>query len=239
MNSTFNILITGGSGFVGYWMNVTQPNGLNCRYLNSNAYNSDWEQEHYDIIVHLAPISPERVVEYSLKNKSELIYASSGAVYELQSEYADNKRKWEKECINSNVDLVIARLFTFIGSHLTIDHAIVRFIENAKKGLPINIWGNGDTIRSYLYGEDLGKWMWKLVLGGNGIYDVGSIIPYTMLETAQIVCSLIPSKIEFELDKISPKPVYLPKTYRAQKELECIETIGLREAIYRSINESI
>lgn len=233
MASTINrVLITGGSGFVGYWMERTQPEGLSAIYLNQYGYiHSKWEWGEWDAIVHLANISPLHVLHHL--GNAKLLYASSGAVYHNSGEYADNKRKWEILCQGHT----IARLFAFVGDHLKNLYAITAFIEAAKQRKPLPVWGNGQSVRSYLYGEDLGRWMWKILLEGNGIYDVGSAIPYTILEAAQVVAEVTKSSIQL-VNIDCPHTVYLPDTARA-RELGCVETVGLKEAVQRCLSGSI
>lgn len=236
MGSISRVLITGGTGFVAHWMARTEPKGLSVFYVNHNNYEDAMTYLDMDTIVHLAPISPARVLVYAQKHNTRVLYASSGAVYDGKTEYADNKRKWEKECQDSGVDVIIARLFAFIGEHLKNLYAVTQFIEAAKTGKPLEVWGDGSTVRSYLYGEDLGRWMWKLLLEGEGVYDVGSIAPVTTLELARMVADVIPGKIHV-LNNRYPATRYLPYSFRAQDELGCKETIGLKEAIERVIHD--
>lgn len=225
MTSINKVLVTGGLGFVGWWMRRTQPK-IEAHYITRKMYEEcEWEKWNCDAIVHLAPVSPERV----LKTEARILFASSGAVYSGQDEYANNKRHWEYLC-NSG-DVVIARLFSFVGKYLE-RHVVYEFIQQAHTGTII-INGDGKATRSYLYGEDLGNWMWKILLEGTGIYDVGSSVPYTILETAQIVSELIPCEIKVMNAPNIPSTYYMPDMQRV-RDLGCVETVGLREAIKRT-----
>jgi nucleoside-diphosphate-sugar epimerase len=220
------VLITGGSGFVGYWMHKTEPVGIDATYLNKEQYQSRWQYDKWDAIVHLAPVSPVRVLKYAYRYGTRILFASSGAVYgglPNYQEYADNKRKWELAC--AQYDCVIARLFTFIGPRLN-RHSAYEFVHMAKTGEIVV--HSPDSVRSYLYGEDLGKWMWRLLGTGNGIYDVGGSVAYTMLEVAQIVSDVTDAKIRIE--PTQPATSYIPDCRRAYA-LGCFETYGLHEAI--------
>lgn len=229
------VLITGGTGYVGYWMRQTQPNESIVLYLDHSRFEQEWEQADFGAIVHLAPISPGRVLKYAKRNETRVLFASSGAIYEGTNEYAYNKRAWELQCVHSGVDVVIARLFTFVGARLKNLYAITHFVEAAKMGKPLEVWGDGSTIRSYLYGEDLGRWMWKLLLEGEGIYDVGGSKAYSILEVAMVVSDVTGAKIQL-LNDGHPSTHYLPDTARALA-LGCEETVGLREAVERVIRE--
>jgi nucleoside-diphosphate-sugar epimerase len=191
-----------------------------------------WEWTH---IVHLAPIDPARVLKYAEQHHSRVLFASSGAVYEGVNEYAEHKRAWEQECHNSKADVVTARLFTFSGEHLKNLYGLTRYIHDARKGKQIEIWGDGRTIRSYLYGADLGDWMWRLLFQGEGIYDVGSRNPVTMLEVAKLVAEVFHTTI-VKLFTATPRTVYMPDTTRAEA-LGCKETVDLRTAIERMAAE--
>jgi nucleoside-diphosphate-sugar epimerase len=222
---TMKVLISGGSGFCGFWLRQTQPDTIEGTYLYRKDYSEgEWREKHWDAIIHAAPVSPI----YVLQNSKKVLYISSGAVYEGQTDYAKKKRHWESQCVD------IARLFSFVGSHLN-RHVVHDFIECAKQGKPLEVWGDGSTVRSYLYGSDLGDWLWKILLKGEGVYNVGSAIPYTILETARIIADIIPAKIVVLGDR-TPSSYYLPNTDRA-KELGCKETVGLEEAIRRTICE--
>jgi len=223
------VLCTGGTGFCGFWLRYTQPENIEGTYLNHHAYSyGAWRKTHWDAIIHAANVSPA----YVLQNSNKVLYISSGAVYEGTNEYAMDKRKWENQC----GDAIIARLFSFVGPRLN-RHVVHDFIECAKQGNPLEVWGDGSSVRSYLYGEDLGRWLWKILLEGNGVYNVGSAIPYTILETARIVADVIPAKIVV-LGNRSPYSYYMPNITRAL-ELGCKETVGLKEAVRRTVHESI
>jgi nucleoside-diphosphate-sugar epimerase len=233
------VLVTGGTGFVGFGLLKSLPDNVDAHFLGKDAYESlIWTKICWDYIIHLAPVSPVHVINYSKNHKTKVLFASSGAVYEMHSEYAYNKIKWEKEFFNSNISYVIARLFAFIGPDLKNRYAITNFIDDAKHNRPITILGNGTTVRSYLYEDELGTWLWNLLFNGNGIYDVGSSIPYTILEVAKLVSDIIPSEIKILNNPDIPNTIYLPWSNRAENELRCVQNINLKEAIERTINDS-
>lgn len=211
------VLVTGGTGFIGSWMQRTKPVELSyVHYLNHHGYDQKWwwMKENWNLIVHLAPVSPEDVIECASRCKARLLYCSSGAVYERKTEYANNKRRWEQECLSSGVDVVIARPFTFYGRGLDQDKAISRFSHSARKGETIIVWCDGSTVRSYMSGEEMAKWMWAILLRGKTgeAYDVGSDKPVTMLQLAQTINrrygNRSPILLEYQTQEC---PVYLPK----------------------------
>ena len=227
-----DVLVTGGTGYVGSWINKTKPDGFNVVYQNSEEYNLDWDYGSWDYIIHLAPVSPDRVIDYCQHKHIKFLFASSGAVYEGKGEYANNKRDWERRCEVSGVDHVICRLFATSGLPFQKNKALSIFIQNALAGKPIQVWGYGSTVRSYLYGEDVGRTFWKLLLEHTGMYDVGSFRPYTMLEVAGMVCKHIPTEVELIEHEEMPTP-----TYYVPRMLEdvCCETLMLDDVIERMV----
>lgn len=205
------ILCTGGTGFVGSWMYKTEPPALRVVYLSRAEYDlRRWRLHTWDAIIHLANIAPTEVLEHAQRFGSRVLYASSGIFYhtENDNEYRQNKIAWEKECRDSGVDVVIARLFTFSGEGLDDGKAIVQFERAARAGRPLVIWGDGSCVRSYMHGAEMGRWLWAILQHGvkGEAYDVGSNTPVTMTELAQ----QFSSDIIYERDRYVPMPVYLP-----------------------------
>jgi nucleoside-diphosphate-sugar epimerase len=164
------------------------------------------------------------------------LFASTGAVYSRKDDYSYHKRLWENQCKHSGVDCVIARLFCFVGEYLQLErYSIGQFIQDGLKGGPVHYYDIG-CIRSYMYGEDLGRWLWKILLNGEGCYDVGSAIAVTMREIAEIIAEKFGCEAVQDLPIEERKPlVYLPDTTRARKELGLKETISLSDALHKMI----
>ncbi|HLE92729.1 MAG TPA: NAD-dependent epimerase/dehydratase family protein [Anaerolineales bacterium] len=220
------VLVTGGTGFCGSWMRQTAPPDLRISYFGKSDYElRHWEWMTWDYIVHLANISPYEVLEFSQPFGVRVLYASSGIVYhdENDTEYRQNKLDWEKECLDSGIDVVIARLFTFYGERLDDGKAYTQFVQAAKAGEPLKIWGDGSCVRSYMYGAELGRWLWAILLRGERgqAYDVGDDTPVTMLELARRIISHYRSKSEIimEPDHHIPMPFYMPRDTAKTKRL--------------------
>jgi nucleoside-diphosphate-sugar epimerase len=214
-----NVLCTGGTGFVGHWMKVTKPANVSVTYLGREAYHEftqlNWKHFNFDGYVHLAPVDPYYAIFGAKWNYARLLYCSSGIVYhpENDTEYRRGKIEGEAKCLNGGLDVVIARLFTFSGEKLDDGKAIVQFYKCAIAGKPLQIYGDGSTIRSYMHGYDLGKMMWAILEHGKSgaAYDVGSLVPITMLELAKFIIFTTKSKSKIEfVNKPNPMPVYLP-----------------------------
>jgi nucleoside-diphosphate-sugar epimerase len=214
-----DVLVTGGTGFVGKWMQQTQPNGIVSAYTGrdkivviNTAFEYTGMNNSLDAIIHLSPTPPTDVIPRAKRDNARLLYCSSGIVYhpENDTEYRRNKIAWEQECLDSGADVVIARLFTFYNAP---GHAHAEFKKAAAEWRPIRIFGNGHAVRSYMSGEDMGMWLWAILLRGKSgeAYDVGSDRPITMLHLAQSVAGCYtpcqPIIVEGGKDAM---PVYLP-----------------------------
>jgi nucleoside-diphosphate-sugar epimerase len=224
-----NVLITGGTGFVGTWMHETLPAQVHGDFIGRDEYEAgEWKKKKYDAIVHLAPITPADVLRSH--HEARVLFASSGAAKHRGQDYGYgyNKRLWELDCKVSGVDVVIARLYAFCGERLRGSYALTDFIRDAKAGGPIVIRGNGKAVRSYLYGKELGVMLWALLLNGEPgkIYEVGGQTPYTILQVAEV----IPAEIEILNDKTVPNKKYLPIR-------GVTEVVKLHEAIERMARE--
>jgi nucleoside-diphosphate-sugar epimerase len=215
MSSLRKVLVTGGTGFVGRWMQRTQPAGVEGHYIGRELYNGGvWPIPHF--YVHLAPIAPTAVLDVARRYGGRVLYASSGAVYERTTRYADDKRLWEQECLASECNVVIARLFTFFGDGILKDDskAITQFVKAAKACAPLRIWGDGATVRSYMSGAEMGRQLWAILFRGqNGeAYDVGSDEPVTMLELAQMVNRAFGNRSQIWIENRPEEcTYYLPK----------------------------
>ena len=235
--TTKKVLCTGGSGFIAHWMEQTQPPECKVLWLNRSAYNQSWYlEEAWDAIVHLAPVSPTRVLAYAQKHSTRVLFASSGAVYDRHDEYSDNKRKWERECADSGVDVVTVRPFCFVGECLQDTYSIMQFIREGVKGGPVHYYDAG-CIRSYMYGADMGNWLWRILLDGESgaFYDVGASLAFKMSDIAQMVAQVCGCEAVEDLPQETGKPrIYMPDVTRAL-ELGCKETVGIMEAIERTV----
>ena len=218
------VLITGGTGFVGHWMKHTAPAEMELVCIGRAEYNLwYWHKVKWDYIVHLAPIDPAKVLECA-GNHTRVLYASSGIIYhpENDTQYRRDKMAWEQACLDSGAEVVIARLFTFYGDKLDGNKAYTAFSQAAKCGTPLEIWGDGNTVRSYMHGSEMGCWLWAILLKGKRgeAYDVGSDDPITMAELANNLVdkyqseSLIIRKYNKE-----PMPYYMPKNTAKTRKL--------------------
>jgi len=189
-----------------------------------------------------------------------LLYISSGAVYgrgitdvaritethpctpAAPDSYDHAKRVAEQLCIDSPVDIVIARCFAFVGPHLPLDQhfAIGNFIRDALAGEPIHIKGDGTPLRSFLYMSDLAIWLWTMLATAPAgrAYNVGSDESVSIAELARVTAATLRSGLPIQIDGMptpnTPPATYVPDITRAQTELGLDVTITLVEAIRKT-----
>lgn len=250
------IYITGARGFIGRWMFesvMTALRGDSGRWPNVwtvNEYVEKWWPYHKpDYIIHATTdgVGWQHVAAVARAAGAKMLLLSSGAVYgngwkdaccEMRqqpgagmgdmpaTDCGRQKRDQEGECA-----AVIARLFSFIGPGLR-RHVGREFLEAD----PITVNDDG-AVRSYLYASDMAVWLWRcLLLGKVGrAYNVGSGEAIKVTDFAKR-CSDIREmeRVRKGVQEINGT-YYVPDVSRAERELGCRQTVGLDEAIRRTL----
>ena len=113
----------------------------------------------------------------------------------------------------------------FVGPHSPMDgtYAIGNFIENAQKGEPIDVSGDGTPFRSYFYAADLALWLWTILIRGKSMtaYNVGSDEDLTIEAVANIVASTCQGVVQIK-NKAQAGALlqrYVPDISQAKEEL--------------------
>ena len=205
----------------------------------------------------------KNVIEFAVKSNAErLLFVSSGAVYGKNSNissgfkendfnkldfldplnsYSLSKQHAEHLCAlyarKYNISFVIARCFAFVGPYLPLNahFAIGNFIKEAINGNDIIIKGDGKTIRSYLYADDLAEWLITILLQGNKgeAYNVGSRNKISIYNLAKTVSEALEgqSKIQITGEESDIIDSYFPNTEKIMKDLNVIEKHSLVDSI--------
>lgn len=207
------------------------------------------------------------VLDFASKKRiRRLLFTSSGAVYGRQppdlshipeeypgapspldtgSGYGQAKRASEFLCVTSGAehgfDVVIARLFAFVGPHLPQDSifAVGNFVRDALRGGPIVVQGDGTPFRSYLYAADMAIWLWTMLIKGQAgaAYNVGSDEAITILDLAAKVAEIhgmeCPVEVLTPAIPVQPASRYVPDVGKAERELGLQPRISLDDAIAR------
>jgi nucleoside-diphosphate-sugar epimerase len=142
--------------------------------------------------------------------------------------YGRGKRAMEtyarETAAGRNIELVIARCFSFVGFGLPGHLVISQFIADALAHDSLRINGDGQAVRSYLHAADLAVWLLALLARGQAgqVYNVGSPDPLSLLEVASLVRdTLAPaSRIEV-LNRVAaaPRQRYVPDTQHIEQKL--------------------
>lgn len=154
------------------------------------------------------------------------------------SAYGEAKRAAEALCTRA----VVARCFAFVGPHLPLDEhfAIGNFLADAAAGRPIEVAGDGTTVRSWMHTTDLAVWLWTLLLRGKAgrAYNVGSDAPCSIVDAAALVSRLPRSPVPVIVHGRAAVPgagtYYVPSTARARGELSLEMAVPLDEALART-----
>jgi dTDP-glucose 4,6-dehydratase len=207
-------------------------------------------------------------IKYHLNSK--ILYVSSGAVYGFQSnkikkfkenylekykkinfkkgykkDYSSIKFKNEnlfKKLGYKELKVSIARCFSFVGPNLPQNshYVIGNIINNILRNKNINIKANYKIIRSYMYSDDLVKWLLKILENSNTrcpIYNVGSDDAVSIHTLADILAKKYKLKVK-KLIKISNliTDKYIPNIDKAKKNLNLSNTLSSCNSIVKTIN---
>ena len=201
--------------------------------------------------------------------KSKILYISSGAVYGKQPEsnkgfkenylqfnnkisfkksykkqYSEIKFKNEKlfqQFGKTGAKVSIARCFSFVGPNLPLNtnYVIGNIINNVLRNKDINIKANYRIIRSYMYSDDLVRWLLKILDNSNNrcpVFNVGSNNKISIHKIANFLAKKYCLKI-LSSKKFSKKiDNYIPNTDKAKRELNLVINNTSLEAIQKTIN---
>lgn len=199
------------------------------------------------------------------KIKSKILYVSSGAVYGSQppelfainedfipSRMMNEKGKIDYGIAKQNAEhfiqsiakdgfnVSIARCFAFIGPYLPRDQhfAIGNFISNVLYQNPIHVKSNYKVYRSYMYADDLVRWLLTIVDNASNkcpIYNVGSD------EIVSIDDLAIKLGATFKLDVIVPDQYskkidrYIPSIEKAKRNLKLTLSYNVMEGFHETL----
>ena len=210
----------------------------------------------------------KNVLDFAKKKKiKRILFISSGAVYGTQppnmdtinedcsnapnvllSENAYGCAKRQAENLFSlyekhyNINFVIARCFAFVGPYLPLDEhfAIGNFINDGLLNRDIIVKGNGKTIRSYLFADDLCDWLFKILFNGRSgeAYNVGSEEKINMHQLAKLVSKCFNDRPDVKIigEYNSNTSTYVPNIDKIKNELNAKQNYDLIESINRTIH---
>ena len=144
--------------------------------------------------------------------------------------------------MDMGLDVVIARLFAFVGPGMPLDthFAIGNFIRDAVAGREIAVTSDGTPVRSYLYASDLAAWLLRLLTAGGAgrVYNVGSDAAISLAELAALVARTVPGAQGYAVKGVPDANAfharYVPAIARAREEVGADVWTPLDEAIART-----
>src|SRR5215468_8081650 len=138
------------------------------------------------------------------------------------------------------LDTRIVRIFNTFGPRMRLNdgRAIPNFIDQALRGEPITVYGDGKQTRSFQYVSDLVEGIWRLLhTDFHEPVNLGNPAEITILEFAQEILRLSgsASKIEYRpLPQDDPK-VRQPDISRARQLLGWEPVVGREEGLKRTL----
>jgi dTDP-glucose 4,6-dehydratase len=150
------------------------------------------------------------------------------------------------------LDTRIARIFNTYGGRMRPDdgRVVSNFINQALKGEPLTVFGDGKQTRSFCYVSDLIEGLVRLLLHSTTVdtqgreagdihlpVNIGNPGEFTVVELAHKILSLTGSKSAVELKPlpVDDPQVRQPDITRARRLLEWNPKVGLEEGLLKTI----
>jgi dTDP-glucose 4,6-dehydratase len=161
-----------------------------------------------------------------------------------KNQYSLLKKKNEdvfKKLGNYGIKISIARCFAFVGRFLprNSNYVVGNFIENILNNQDISIKSNYNVFRSYMYADDLVRWLIKIVENSKvncPVYNVGSENTVNIHKFGSILAKKY--NLNCPVRKIDEKryDMYIPSTNKIKKELNLITKFNSLQAVNKTIN---
>ncbi len=189
-------------------------------------------------------IGTASMLEIALACKTQkFIFASSSSVYGVNPKYPWSEDDHDYRPISPyatsklsaemlghvyqelhKIKFIALRFFTVYGPRQRPDLAINKFIISILKGIPINVYGKGDTLRDYTYIDDVVSGITKAMYCSDSVYEViniGNNKPCKLLDLIQIIEKILDKKatINYFDEQPGDVPVTCANIDKAQKIL--------------------
>ncbi len=141
-----------------------------------------------------------------------------------------------------NIDTHIVRIFNTFGPRMRLDdgRVVPNFLQQAIKGIPLTIYGDGTQTRSFCYVDDLIEGVFRLMLSDyHEPVNIGNPDETSILEFAEMINQITNNDAE-TIIKISKRlesdpQRRRPDISRAKQILDWEPNISLREGIIKTI----
>lgn len=248
---------------------VSQPmdyNGVDLIF-HFASMNAPAEFEHFGIEIIKANVDGTyNMLELARTNDAPIIFSSSSETYGeptvvptpetclgqvnsigVRGPYDESKRCGEALCFafrrRYGTKIKVVRIFNTYGprQRWTDPHGkvVAKFIANALKNQPIEIFGTGEQTRSFLYINDCVSAVLRMIADektDGKVVNIGSIVEISMKHLVETVISTLgsSSKLEFRpLPRDEPSR-RCPDISNAKALLNLKQTVGLIEGIRRT-----
>ncbi len=140
-----------------------------------------------------------------------------------------------------NIDVRIARIFNTYGPRMRpYDGRVVpTFINQALRGEPLTVFGNGNQTRSFCYISDMIEGIYKLIESDeNYPVNLGNPEEMTINQFANVVLDLIDSdsKIVYKELPVNDPQIRQPDITKAKNILNWEPKVSLKEGLLKTIN---
>lgn len=221
--------------------------------LVSNTAKSDDEEEflkklvkQYDDLFKL--LKEKEIHSYYFVSSGGTVYGESAIPIKENHEllpktlYAKSKVLLENSLIKSGLNYVILRLSNPYGGYQVTDKkqgVIPILIEKVLKNDQFELWGESNTIRDYIYIDDLSAVIEKLIQKDvkNEIINIGSNVGHSLQDVFNLVEKITNKKINLkkvEIDVPIIKSIILD-TSKLQDLIKFDCTISLEEGIEKEV----
>ena len=222
--------------------------------LASRASRREWETEPV-AVASSNSVGTRILLELARKNKARFIFASSSEIYgdpEViptpetyvgrvnsmgpRSPYVESKRFGET-LVNSYVrqyslDGIVLRIFNTYGPRMRAGdlygRVVDRFVDQALKGVPLTVYGDGKQTRAFTYVSDTVDGILKIMENGASgeVYNIGSDVETSILDLAKLVIEATGSKSTLEF-----QPIPQDDSRRRAADISKAKAIGWRPSV--------
>jgi len=199
----------------------------------------------------------ENVLKIAKDVSAKLVFTSSAAVYGELSDvaredlkpnpisfYGATKLEGEKLCMRYHeeygTDIVVLRLFNVFGERAR-GGVVKIFLERAREGKPLIIYGDGEAVRDFIYVGDVVDALIKAASSEKAsgrILNIGSGKPTKVRELAEVVAKETGVKIIYESERRGEIKFSLADISLAKKLLNWSPKIYLIDWIRSSLRSS-
>jgi len=222
-------------------------------YLMS-AYASEGRSNHIRRFIHQNnTVGATNIINCCINHNCKLIFTSSVAIYSGVppftektipnpiDEYALSKWATEKSIQIagkvSGLDWCIVRPRNVYGVGQSLldpsRNLFGIFCYNAKKGLPLNIFGSGENKRTFTYIEDIMKPLYSAMYWNKEIFNLGSAIPYSIKEATEIFMDVSGYRNYIHTEAREEVPDAICAIDKSQSYLDFVDKTSLREGLQK------